>query len=231
MSGAVKPRLHVLRATWRRHTRIILAAALGLLAALIAPLDLGSRALVGADLFFLTYLLMTARVIRHLTPEDLRRHHGEDTDEGARLILLLAFAGVAVSLLAVLAALLGHGARGPWQPVLAVASVPLGWATLHTVMAFHYAGLYYATSGDGRDAGGLGFASRKGDADKDPGVWEFLYFSLTLGMCGQTSDVTVETSDLRRIVALHSVLSYFYNTVILALAVNAALAIGGAGGS
>ena len=229
MSAGPKPEPHVLRAMWRRHTRIIIAFALGLLAALLVPLDLGARALIGADLFFLTYLVLTSRITRHLTPADLRRHHGEDTDEGAWLILLLAFTGVAVSLLAVLGALLGHGTGGAWEPLLAVASVPLGWDTLHTVMAFHYAGLYYATSGDGRDAGGLGFPARKGEGDDDPGVWEFLYFSLTLGMCAQTSDVAVQTSDLRRIVAMHAVLSYFYNTVILALAVNAALSIGGAG--
>lgn len=216
----------VLRAMWRRHTRIIIAFALGLLAAALAPLGLGDRALLGADLFFLTYLVLTSRVIRRLTPADLRHHHGDDTDEGARLIVALAFAGVAVSLLAVLASLLGKGTGWQWQPVLAVASVPLGWATLHTVMAFHYAGLYYGTSGAGPDAGGLGFPGKG-----DPGVWDFLYFSLTLGMCSQTSDVTVETSDLRRVVALHAVTAYFYNTVILALAVNAALSVGGAAGS
>lgn len=213
------------RSLWRRHRRVLIAFALGLLAALVVPLALGDRALIGADLFFLVYLLLTVAATRRLTPADLRRHHGEETDEGAWLIVLLALTAVGVSLIAVVGSLMGSASGWHWQPVLAVASVPLGWATLHTVMAFHYAGLYYAkgNGSGGGDARGLIFP----DGKTDPGVWDFLYFSLTLGMCAQTSDIAIGTTRLRRVVALHSVLSYFYNTVILALAVNAAVDLGG----
>ena len=56
-------------------------------------------------------------------------------------------------------------------------------------------------------------------------IWDFLYFSFTIGMTAQVSDVVVTAGGLRRVVLLHSIGAFFYNTVILALAVNAGLAL------
>ncbi|MFD1809390.1 DUF1345 domain-containing protein [Gemmobacter lanyuensis] len=64
-----------------------------------------------------------------------------------------------------------------------------------------------------------GWPSRRGRA----GAGDFLYFSFTIGMTAQVSDVVVERPGLRRLVLAHGVVSFFYNTVILALAVNAAV--------
>ena len=71
-------------------------------------------------------------------------------------------------------------------------------------------------------AGGLLFP-----ATQSPEPWDFLYFSFGIGMTAQVSDVQVTTMALRRLVTLHAVGSYFYNAVILALAVNAALSLAG----
>ena len=101
---------------------------------------------------------------------------------------------------------------------MAVAGVPLGWLTLHTLAAFHYANLYYAPRPGGREAGGLDFPGTK-----EPGPWDFLYFAFVIGMTAQVSDVAVRTAQMRRAALAHGVASFFYNTVILALAVNAAV--------
>lgn len=60
----------------------------------------------------------------------------------------------------------------------------------------------------------------------DAGIWDFLYYSFTLGMAAQTADVTAQSTRMRRVALFHSAFSFFYNTVLLALAVNAAVSLG-----
>lgn len=212
-----------MRINWQRHARFLLALLVGLLVAILAPLARIDRVLLGSDLFFAVYLLLSIRRILGVSVTDLRRH-GVDDDEGRWLILALAVATIVMTLSAVVGALGAHAGTGGGllRPVLAVASVPLGWATLHMVMSFHYAGLFYTRRSDGKDAGGLSFPG-----DQPPGLWDFVYFSYTLGMCAQTSDVVVTSTGLRQVVLLHAALSFFFNTVILALAVNVAVALSG----
>lgn len=195
-----------------RHRRFLLAFLLGLAlggAALLAGLAAGRAILVAANGFFAIYLALMAVYIRRLTPEDLRRH-ADLSDEGVPLIAALALGAVGLSLTAIGFALSQGSAA---EAALAVASVPLGWAMLHVLAAFHYAALWY-----GDDARGLAFPG-----SDTPDAWDFLYFSFTIGMTAQVSDVVVERPGLRRLVLGHGIVSFFYNTVILALAVNAAL--------
>jgi uncharacterized membrane protein len=110
--------------------------------------------------------------------------------------------------------------EGGLRAALAVASVPLGWLVLHTLMAFHYANLCYAPGPEG--GSGLGFPRTP-----EPGPWDFLYFAFVIGIAAQVSDVTVRSTGMRRVVLAHSVASFFYNAVILALVVNAVLTYAG----
>lgn len=206
----------------RRHFRFLVAFGLGLLAGLAAwRLPVVDRLLIFADSFCLIYLGLAWLLIRRMGPEELRRH-ADDDDEGMWLIALIAVSSVVLSLVAIVMTL--GDPHGFWaRPVLALVSVPLGWAMIHAVMAFHYASLWYVPAkGDyrrGLDFPGLG---EGGEA----GIWDFLYYSFTLGMTAQTSDTAVTSTTLRRVTLLHSVLAFFYNTVIVALAVNAAVSLG-----
>ncbi|WP_151719221.1 DUF1345 domain-containing protein [Gemmobacter serpentinus] len=198
-----------------RHRRFVLAFVIGLAlagGALVFRLAPGEAVLVGANGFFLIYLAMMAQFIAGQSPDALRRHAAL-SDEGVPLIAGLALCAVALSLTAI-----GHAlSRGQaWEAVLAIASVPLGWMTLHVLAAFHYAALWY----DG-EARGLDFPGA--DAAPEPDAWDFLYFSFTIGMTAQVSDVVITRPTLRRLVLAHGVVSFFYNTVIVALAVNAAI--------
>ncbi|KAF0116011.1 MAG: hypothetical protein FD150_707 [Rhodobacteraceae bacterium] len=170
--------------------------------------------LVAADAFFLIYLLLTARIIGSTNAETLRRHAEED-DEGVALILLLAALAVLVSVTAIFLVLNAEASTFATRS-LALVSLPLGWATVHTLAAFHYAHLHYRGEGPGLRFPGKG----------DPDAWDFLYASFTIGMTAQVSDVEVATRQMRRAVLVHGVASFFYNTCILALAVNAALTAG-----
>ncbi len=202
----------------KRHRAFWVAFGLGIMAgvgALALPLAAAARALVAADVFFAVYLVAMIGQARKATPGDLRRH-AADRDEGLPFILVLALGAVLVSLTAILLVL-----RGPAEVVegvLALMAVPLGWAMVQTVLALHYAHAFYAPGA------GQGLAFPGADA---PVLWDFLYFSFGIGMTAQVSDVVVQTSALRRWVLVHAVGSFFYNTVILALAVNAGVALAG----
>jgi uncharacterized membrane protein len=94
----------------------------------------------------------------------------------------------------------------------------LSWTLIHTVFAVHYAHAFY---GDGSapgpdDAGGLLFPG----GDQSPDFWDFFYFSLVLGMTCQVSDVQITGKHMRRLASVHGALSFFFNTVILALTIN-----------
>lgn len=209
-----------------RHGRFLAGLAAGLAAGALAPQPPMTRLLLGGNVMFAVYLLGTAAFARGIDADELRRHARED-DEGVALILLIAVAAAAVSLAAVFDTLTGSGVP-PWRRVAALMSVPLGWATLHTVFAFRYAHLWYAPQdvAGGADAqirGGLAF-----EGSPRPGLTEFLYYSFTIGMTAQTSDIAVTTTPIRRLTLMHAVIAFFYNTVLIALAVSAGVAAIGA---
>jgi uncharacterized membrane protein len=88
-------------------------------------------------------------------------------------------------------------------------------------MAFHYADIHYFDDPDIKgDEKDLGFPGRG-----DPGPWDFLYYSFVVGMTCQVSDVQVRTTVMRRATMLHGVVSFFFNTVFIAMAVNAGVAL------
>lgn len=206
---------------WTRHIRFLLAFALGVvLFGITSQTDMNGvlKALISVDGFFVAYLAMMLWITHSMTVDDLRRH-SEQEDEGITLILVIALGSVVISMSSVVL-VLSQKSPTTVENVLALAAVPLGWAMLHMVAGYRYAHLFYSPDPDG----GLEFP---GDKEEDPGTWDFLYFSYTIGMTAQVSDVVVTTSPMRRVVLLHSVGSFFYNTIVLALAVNAALQLGG----
>ena len=200
-----------------RHGRFLIAFVLGVAAGIVAwALSVAPdfALLAAADVFFLIYLALTARIVGSTGPEALR-HHAEEDDEGVALILLLAALAVGVSVIAIFL-VLNADQSSLAARLAALVSLPLGWATIHTLAAFHYAHLHYRGAGPGLSFPGKG----------DPDAWDFLYASFTIGMTAQVSDVQVATREMRRAVLVHGVASFFYNTCILALAVNAAVTAG-----
>lgn len=123
-----------------------------------------------------------------------------------------------------------RGSPHPVELTFALVSIPLGWFTIHAMTALHYAHVYWLNDEETdpgskakqkKPVGGLVFAGKE-----RPDGWDFLYFSTTVGMTSQTSDTTVSTTHMRRIVLLHSIVSFFFNTVIVAAAVNLAVSLG-----
>jgi hypothetical protein len=72
-----------------------------------------------------------------------------------------------------------------------------------------------------RDAGGEGGLKFPSDDDHyDPDIWDFAYFSLTMGMAFQTSDVSITGPQIRRFATLHGAAAFFYNLIVLAFTIN-----------
>ncbi len=206
-----------------RHRPFALAFCLGVLGGLLANwrgLDGGYSTLIAVDVFFTAILAMMLRRTGQ-TPEILRKKAAVE-DAGTGLIVAITLLAVGTSLTATIGLVNRTEPAGLAETVLALSSVPLGWAVMHTLAAFHYAHLFY---GRGPAAGGLFFPGNTYAPTDDPDVWDFMYFSFGIGMTAQVSDVTVNSATMRRVVLAQAVAAFLTNTVILALAVNAAIAL------
>ena len=92
----------------------------------------------------------------------------------------------------------------------------LSWAAVHTTFALHYAHDYYR----GAKPGGLQFPG--GDKRDPADYWDFVYFSFVIGMTAQVSDVGITDKTIRRTVTVHGIVSFVFNTALVALMVNIA---------
>lgn len=208
----------------RTRPRLFLAILLGLAVAAVLPWEWRgvTRALAGWDVALVIYLALAGRLMRDCDAHHIRLRAALQ-DEGRITILVLVVASALASLVAILAELSGAN-RQPAQLALAGVTILLSWTFMHTIFALHYAHEYYGEkTGDtqaGRTAarrGGLSFP------DEDtPDYWDFVYFSFVIGMTSQVSDVAVTSRPLRRLVAAHGVVSFFFNVTLLALMVNIA---------
>lgn len=208
-----------------RHKNFYVAVLLGLLTGAILLALAPSYALPSAaNVFFLTYTLLTTLAARKMTADFLHTHADEE-DEPAPFILLAMLVAVGASAVSLFLVLMQGEQRTAVQLALGVASVVLGWFAVHTMWAMHYAYEYYqAEVKDGKKAGkvaeGLDFHS-----PQEPSGIAFVYFSYVIGMTAQTADIDVVSNAMRRLVLVHSVFSFFFNTVIVAAAVNIAVTL------
>lgn len=203
------------------HERFYAAAAAGLASFGVArALGFAAPLLLGGDVFFAAFLIFSALLLAE-PPEKFARR-ADSNDEGIVIVMLVTLGTVIFFCAAAFEAINTRHSPSPMPLLLAALGAPLGWLVLNTVMAFHYANLHYfddpqIPDDDERDLEFPGCAQ--------PGPWDFLYFSFVVGMTCQVSDVQVKTMVMRRAVLGHGVISFFFNTVFIAMAVNAAVAM------
>ncbi|TPE53647.1 DUF1345 domain-containing protein [Amaricoccus solimangrovi] len=208
-----------------RHLRFYVAVLGGALAfAAGGELRAPARMLLAGDAFFLLYLGLMLRLALATTPAMLRTRAATE-DEGMPIILGLTGFAVVFVLGAVFVVVNDPRHGAPVIRGLAVLSVPLGWAVAHLLATFRYADLYYTPAErrregdrDEGDAGGLDFPGTP-----EPGIGDFAYYAFVVGMTAQVSDVAVSSGALRRATLAHGIFSFFYNTVLIAFTVNAAV--------
>ena len=156
-----------------------------------------------------------------LTPREGIRAVAKRQDVGTRLIFALVVIATSAAMMAV--AVLLRSAKTESQGrftihlLLGVITVILSWFLMHSVFGLRYAHEFYGGSETTSDkhAGGLLFPGQD-----PPDYSDFAYFSFVIGMTCQVSDVQVTSGELRNLALLHGILSFAFNTVILALTVN-----------
>jgi uncharacterized membrane protein len=204
----------------RARLRLLLAAVIGLTIALfLVRMDFITRALIGWDAALVVLLLGAWRMMAKTTVSQLKRKAAQ-ADESATIILGLMIAAIAASLVGVVGELRNARHAGEAQSILFVSlslvSLVLSWFTMQVLFATHYAHRYYGDQAVDSGDAGLSFPEN-GAA---PSYSEFLYFALCIGMTYQVSDITTRTRAFRQLVAFHGATSFFFNTFVLALAVN-----------
>jgi len=204
-----------------RHGRFYSALFCGVVMVLAArQMGFAAPMIAGGNVFYLVFLLLIGVLVARMKPADLKRR-AKSEDEGIVIVILIILATMGLFTDAVFTALNKKHASEILPLLLAGSGAVLSWFSLHTAMAFHYADIHYFDDpdieGDEKD---LEFPGRG-----QPGPWDFLYYSFVVGMTAQVSDVQVRTTVMRRATLFHGVVSFFFNTVFIAMAVNAGVAL------
>jgi uncharacterized membrane protein len=207
------------------HRRLLVALGLGLLTGLAftGRLPNGILAVVSWDVFASSLIgLSWFRIIWANAKAAVQTAQLEDAGRSA--ILFLVIAGACASLFAV-GLLLGfaRGLKGvalTLHLVLAGGTVALSWFLIHTLFALHYAYLHYSRIHRRRQASDG--QSLLFPGTNEPDYLDFAYFSFVIGTCAQVSDVQIVGRSVRRLALFHGVLSFAFNTLILALTINLA---------
>jgi uncharacterized membrane protein len=210
-SVAIRPRLYV-------------SALAGLAALILFPAGspAGLREAVAWDLSAGIYLILAFHVMLTCKGEALRARAARQDDSRA-VILVIILLAITVSFVAI-AELLGAAKDAQHKALnlgLAALTIILAWTVTQVVFTLHYAHEYYRpTGGPQAFAEGLDFRQ-----DRNPDYWDFFYFATSFGAASQTSDVTILTKSLRRLATLHAIVSFFFNTAVLALTINLAASL------
>lgn len=219
-----KPLISLLRALTRldSHHRVFISAffAAIVLAAASRELPLTARLALTWTAFAGALLFLAWGVILTGDPGVVRRS-AVLQDAGRSLIFTLVLLASCGSFWVVWVLIgLARGQSGgayAFYMTLAPVSVVFSWCLVHTLFALRYAHIYYGAGQiHGTHHGGLEFPG-----DHLPDYMDFAYYSFVVGMTAQVSDVPVTSRRLRRLTLLHGVISFAFNTIILALTINA----------
>ena len=176
-----------------------------------------TRRLVAWDAAIAFYLMLVAVMMARSDTKQIRKRSAIE-DEGGLLILALTITTAIASLVAIVSELAtAKNLSGVLQYEhigLAALTVFLSWSFMQTMFALHYAHEYYSCK-TGRTKP-LEFPEQS----EEPDYWDFVYFSFIIGTAAQTADVNIVSKTIRRIVTLHCVIVFFFNTTVLALTVN-----------
>jgi uncharacterized membrane protein len=205
--------------------RLAIAVVVGLTAAGAAVAANGKELapIIGWDLTVVTYIAWVWSTVWRMNAaktKDLARR--EDPTQASTDVLILAAAVAslgAVAIVLVLASSAQGVAKGALAG-LAIVSVALSWAMLHTLFTLRYAALYYRA----KPEGGVSF-----NQEQPPQYSDFAYLAFTLGMTFQVSDTDLQDTTIRATALRHALLAFLFGAVILATTINLIAGLGSGG--
>jgi uncharacterized membrane protein len=187
----------------------------------------GPERLMGSfDLAALAFATVLTPLFFGRVPEAQAMRDAARKNDANRLLLLLITGIVSAAVLVAVAYELSGAAKAVSHAVppipFAIVTLALAWLFSNLVYALHYAHIFYTSDTQGKDCAGLRFPGTD-----EPDYWDFVYFSFTLGMTFQTSDVELSTKQFRRVVTLHSIAAFVFNLGIIGFTINVLGAMGG----
>lgn len=213
--------------TFLRNRRLRLYISLAIAVIIFFVARISSSPIISFMVSWLSFaifnLVFSWIIIFSFRPSEVRAF-AEEEDSSAPFIFLFILVAAFISLFAIIFLLQSipreskHGLS--FHILLSFSSVFCSWALVHTLFTLRYAHLYYIKEPDNDvkkkpNAYGLDFPN-----EKEPDYLDFAYFSLVLGMTFQVSDVVINSKKIRRLALLHGLLSFIYNTVIVAFSIN-----------
>jgi uncharacterized membrane protein len=205
----------------RARPRLALSALAGVLIGLLLPEPAiphaVTRILLAWNIAAIAYLGLALHMMSRAEHSHIRSRACSQ-DEGRFTVLLLVIASSVVALFAAAielsAAKDAHGWLKTGHAGLAALTVFSTWCVNQTMFALHYAHDFYSAKGEHK---GLSFPGTC-----QPDYFDFLYAAAIIGTSGQTADVSFDSAPARRVGLMHSVLSFFFNTIVLAFTINLA---------
>lgn len=203
--------------------RLLLAVVTTAIVVVLLPkwLSLPIRLLAAWDAGMICLLVMTWWVMLRSTP-DAMRQVAQQQDVSRLVISIVVTTAACASVLAI-ALMLQEGKQTSsilfaLYLALSLVTILSAWMLVHTIFALHYAHGYYRDGSQSLQEAKAEELDFPGEVDPD--YWDFLYFSFVIGMTSQVSDVEIISRSLRKLALFHSILSFFFNTMVLAMSIN-----------
>ena len=206
----------------RRHARHLAAVVLGIVVWFLLPADdKVLRFLIAWNAGIWFFILLVLKMMSSSDIAEIRRRAGVE-DEGRSAVLIVTIAAAIASIIALIAQMSAaqelKGAERIVSTAIALSTIFGSWLLVHFDFALFYAHEFYVPSRSEAEAmKGLKFSG-----GEPPDYWDFLYFSIVMGSTFQTSDTEVVSRRMRRIATVHGLLSFLFNTAVIALTVNIA---------
>ncbi|MEP6951721.1 MAG: DUF1345 domain-containing protein [Ginsengibacter sp.] len=185
----------------------------------IGNLGILTHVMIGWDTFCLC-MIVVCWITFSVTTSQQIREIAKAQDPSRIIIFAIVLISTFASFLAVVLLIVAKKefkSQEALHLIVAIAGMILSWLLIHTIFTLRYAHIFYDNDkkNPAIHAGGLDFPD-----DKKPDYLDFAYFSFVLGMTFQVSDVQVTSKRLRRLVLLHGILAFGYNTIMIALTIN-----------
>lgn len=207
----------------RSHPRLMSSMVTGLIVMAILPRswNMVSRALIGWNVAVWAYLALIFWLVAR--SDNSRMHQlAKQEDNNAVFVLVVMSLGAILSIVAIAVELASaknvSGGIRLFHYVLTACTVLGSWLLVGTIYMFHYAHLHYRAPIDKKPL-------RFPDDLPNPGYWDFLYFSFTIAVAAQTSDITIISAQMRKAVLAQSVLSFLFNAAIIGMSINIAASV------
>ena len=206
--------------------RLILSFMLGTAIAMVVPATVSdlSRFLLGWNIAVWAYLILMFWLMKDASPSKIARLAEQEDRADLAIVAIMSLAASASLVAIVLELSTIHQAATVhhwFHYTITAVTVAGSWLFIAVIFTFHYAKMYYRSPPALR-------ALRFPDEALQPDYWDFLYFSFTIAVAAQTSDVALANTQIRKAALAQSVLSFWFNMAVLGLSINIAAGLVGA---